>query len=100
MKMEEQAREVDDLMVQGENRKALEKLRKILDTENEAILDNPYFHLRKGQCHFFLEELEDAAQEFITAYALDGERVFEDEDPRFLDFLRERISGGDRRKEG
>lgn len=93
MKMEERARQVDELMVDGKIQKALEKLKKILDTEEEATLDNPYFHLRKGQCHYFLEEFQYAEQEFITAYALDGERIFEEEDPRFLEFLRERISG-------
>lgn len=89
MNLEKRAQTIDELMVEGRIHDALKELEKLLNTKKADILDNPYFHLRKGQCHYFLEQKEEALREFTTAYALDGERIFEEEDPRFLEFLRE-----------
>lgn len=93
MKLEERVKEADELMMEGRIREALQKLDKCLASDNEETLDNPYLHLRKGQCHYILGETEEAERAFVTAYTLDGERIFEDEDPRFWEFLKARISG-------
>jgi hypothetical protein len=92
MKLEERIREVDELLMEGHLEKALRKLQDCLTTESEKILDNPYVHLRKGQCHYMLDQEEEAVREFAIAYTLDGERIFEDEDPRFWEFLKQRVS--------
>ncbi len=91
MKLEESARRIDELMVEGSLEQALKELEDLFDTDKELILDNPYFHLRKGQCHYLLDQEEEAVREFTIAYTLDGERIFEDEDPRYREFLEERI---------
>lgn len=87
MKLEEHVKKADEFLVEGKAEAALKILRDCLDTENAKTLDNPYLHLRKGQCHYILGEMEEAEREFVVAYTLDGERIFEDEDPRFRELL-------------
>ena len=54
-------------------------------------IGNPFLHLRLGQCLFEMEFLDQAADELIRAYALEGEELFSEDDPKYLDFLRTRI---------
>jgi tetratricopeptide (TPR) repeat protein len=54
-------------------------------------LGNPFLHLRLGQCQFELGDLDRAADELARAYMGDGEDVFEDEDPKYLAFLKTRL---------
>jgi len=54
-------------------------------------LGNPLVHLRLGQSHFELSNLDKAADEFTRAYMGAGEEIFEDEDPKYLAFLKTRI---------
>lgn len=56
----------------------------------EAI-GNPFLHLRLGQCRYELGDLDRAADELARAYMGDGEDVFEDEDPKYLAFLKTRL---------
>lgn len=55
-------------------------------------IGNPYIHLRAGAVHFELGDMESASDEFTRAYGLEGEKIFDDEPPRFLEFLRTKIS--------
>lgn len=54
-------------------------------------IGNPFLHLRLGQCLFEMEFLDQAADELIRAYALEGEELFSEDDPKYLHFLRTRI---------
>jgi tetratricopeptide (TPR) repeat protein len=54
-------------------------------------IGNPFLHLRLGQCRLALGDEAKAADELTRAYALGGVEVFEDEDPRFLEFLNTKI---------
>lgn len=54
-------------------------------------IGNPFLHLRLGQCLFEMEFSDQAADELIRAYALEGEELFSEDDPKYLDFLRTRI---------
>jgi tetratricopeptide (TPR) repeat protein len=56
----------------------------------EAI-GNPFLHLRLGQCQFEIGDLDKAADELTRAYALEGEEMFSEEDPKYLEFLKTRI---------
>ncbi|MGA9583314.1 MAG: hypothetical protein WBR13_15245 [Allosphingosinicella sp.] len=50
--------------------------------------DNPFFHLRLGQA--LLEqggEDDRAADALMRAYEADGEKIFEHQDPKYLEFL-------------
>lgn len=62
-------------------------------TFTEAIISyrgqgNPFLHLRLGQTHFELGEEEAAAEQLTLAYQLEGEEMFEEDDVKYLDFLR------------
>jgi tetratricopeptide (TPR) repeat protein len=56
-------------------------------------IGNPFLHLRLGQCQFELGELDRAADELMRAYMGAGADLFEDQDPRYIAFLRTRAQG-------
>ena len=51
-------------------------------------LGNPFIHMRLGQVQFELGNNERAADELTRAYMAAGEDVFEDDDPKYLEFLK------------
>ncbi|MEL6738316.1 MAG: tetratricopeptide repeat protein [Pseudomonadota bacterium] len=50
-------------------------------------LGNPFLHLRLGQSHYELGELDRAADELMRAYMVAGEEIFAAEDPKYRAFL-------------
>lgn len=68
-----------------------------LDALTEAVqcpggLGNPFIHLRLGQCQYELGNMDRAADELARAYMGDGERIFDDDDPKYLDFVKSRLA--------
>ncbi len=57
-------------------------------------IGNPFLHMRLGQCQFELGHLDKAADELTRAYAIEGEQIFEDENPKYFEFLIEKIKIG------
>ncbi|MGW1102438.1 tetratricopeptide repeat protein [Streptomyces sp. NPDC002540] len=53
-------------------------------------LGNPYIHLRLGQTTFELGDHDHAADELIRAYMGGGPEIFEEDDPKYLRFLKTR----------
>jgi tetratricopeptide (TPR) repeat protein len=51
-------------------------------------LGNPYIHLRLGEMFFETGEMERAAEELTRAFMGAGDDIFEQEDPKYLKFLR------------
>jgi hypothetical protein len=51
-------------------------------------IGNPFIHLRLGQCQFETGNLDSAADELTSAYALEGEELFADDDPKYFEFLK------------
>ncbi|QSQ14175.1 tetratricopeptide repeat protein [Myxococcus landrumensis] len=51
-------------------------------------LGNPFIHLRLGQCEFELGDLRRAGDELARAYMGGDEELFEEEDPKYLRFLK------------
>jgi tetratricopeptide (TPR) repeat protein len=49
---------------------------------------NPFLHLRLGQCEYEMGNSPKAGDELIRAYMLGGDEVFEDEDPKYFAFLK------------
>jgi hypothetical protein len=47
----------------------------------------PFLHMRLGQCQFELGDHANAADELTRAYMGGGEDLFDDEDPKYLDFV-------------
>ena len=56
----------------------------------EAI-GNPFLHLRLGQCQFELGNEDRAADELARAYMSEGHEIFEDQDPKYLKFLKTKL---------
>lgn len=55
-------------------------------------LGNPFIHLRLGQCCLDLGQADRAADELTRAYMGAGREVFENQDPKYIKFLEERIN--------
>ncbi|MER7845473.1 hypothetical protein ABTZ03_16185 [Kitasatospora sp. NPDC096077] len=53
-------------------------------------LGNPYIHLRLGQTTFELGDHDRAADELVRAYTGGGAGIFDEDDPKYLGFLRTR----------
>lgn len=51
-------------------------------------LGNPFIHLRLGQSQMEIGEIERAKDELTRAYMGGGREIFEDEDPKYFDFLK------------
>lgn len=58
-----------------------------------GALGNGFIHLRLGQAQLELGNTTRAADELARAYMAEGREIFDDEDPRYYAFLRERMRG-------
>lgn len=56
-----------------------------------GAIGNPFLHMRLGQCQFEVGNLDRAADEMTRAYALEGDEIFSEDDPKYLAFLKTRI---------
>jgi len=65
---------------------ALSKARNCADGHGD-----PFINLRLGQALFERDELAQAKEALLQAYMLEGEEIFNDEDPKYLDFLRSTV---------
>jgi tetratricopeptide (TPR) repeat protein len=54
-------------------------------------LGNPLIHLRLGQAYYELYDFDKSADELTRAYMSAGEGIFQEDDPKYLRFLRSRI---------
>ena len=54
-------------------------------------IGNPFLHLRLGQCSLELGQLDVAADELARAYMSEGEALFEQDDPKYLTFVKTRL---------
>ena len=52
---------------------------------------NPYLYLRLGQCLLESGQLDDAADALEEAFRRGGEALFEDEDPKYLVFVKTQL---------
>jgi tetratricopeptide (TPR) repeat protein len=55
-----------------------------------GAIGNPFLHLRFGQILFDEEEADQAADELMRAYMGGGAEIFENEDEKYLNFLKEK----------
>jgi len=53
--------------------------------------DNPFLSLRLGQCEFEKNNMDEAAEYLTRAYMLEGLKIFERQDSKYLTFLKTRI---------
>ena len=50
---------------------------------------NPYINFMMGKCLYLLNKKKEAASYLHMAYELDGETIFEDEDPVFIQLAKQ-----------
>jgi tetratricopeptide (TPR) repeat protein len=53
-----------------------------------GAIGNPFLHLRRGQTFFELGEMKWATDELAGAYMLEGKEIFEDQDPKYFEYLK------------
>jgi len=53
-----------------------------------GAIGNPFLHLRLGQCAFEIGDRDRAADELLRAYMGAGTKIFDEQDPKYLAFLR------------
>ncbi len=68
---------------------ASQTLRESLDSPDGKT--NPFILLRLGQSLFEIADLDGAADALEAAFQQYGEGLFEDEDPKYLDFVKTQI---------
>ncbi|WP_035056911.1 tetratricopeptide repeat protein [Andreprevotia chitinilytica] len=78
----------DTLFQKGDFASAAEALLDAIDCVGGE--ENPFIHLRLGQCAFELSELDGAIASLRIAYELAGPDVFDDEDEKYQEFFRSR----------
>jgi tetratricopeptide (TPR) repeat protein len=54
-------------------------------------IGNPFLHLRLGQCRFELGDTDRAADELARALLIESPKLFEGEDPKYLQFVKGRL---------
>ena len=52
-----------------------------------GAVGNPFLHLRRGEVLFEQNELDASADELIRAYGIAGNKIFESEPKKYIDFL-------------
>ncbi|HSZ26195.1 MAG TPA: hypothetical protein VK766_10765 [Cytophagaceae bacterium] len=55
------------------------------------VADNPFLHLRLGQCEFELGNYEKASDEFMKTFSLEGEELFLNEDSKYFELLKSKL---------
>ena len=53
---------------------------------------NPFIWMRIGQCHFELEDRRESREYLIRAYAMEGKDIFEMDNPKYLESIKDLIS--------
>ncbi|MFT5525268.1 MAG: tetratricopeptide (TPR) repeat protein [Pirellulaceae bacterium] len=77
---------VDACFLKGDYTSAQEAIDAIRDCS--SLPPAPHFHLRQGQIYFELGQFEDAGEELATAFEDAGDSIFENEHPKYLEFVR------------
>jgi tetratricopeptide (TPR) repeat protein len=57
-----------------------------------GAIGNPFLHLRRGQVLLNQGNNDAAVDELMRAYMAEGEAIFAAEDPKYLAFLKQRVS--------
>ena len=56
-----------------------------------GAIGTPFIHMRLGQSQFELGNMDRAADELARAYLQEGLAIFEDEDPKYVAFIKSRL---------
>jgi len=56
-----------------------------------GAIGNPFLHMRLGECQFERGNLTRAEDELARAFLLEGSAIFDDEDPKYLTFVKSKL---------
>jgi len=73
---------------------SIQKFNEALNAFEKALMSpdgtgNPYIWFSLGQVFFEQGNKEKAKTHFLSAYMLDGDSIFEDENPEYFEFIKE-----------
>ncbi len=54
-------------------------------------IGNPFIHMRLGQCQFELGNFQRAGDELARAFLLEGNEIFENDDPKYLNWIKTQL---------
>jgi hypothetical protein len=60
-------------------------------THGEGATSNPFLRLRLGQCLYELGEMKEAANWLAGAYLMEGQAIFAEDSPKYLEFVRSKL---------
>lgn len=74
----------------------LRKYEKAVQIFNAALhcpggLGNPFIHLKLGESQLELNNIDRARDELARAYMGGGEEIFQDEDPKYIEFIKSHL---------
>jgi tetratricopeptide (TPR) repeat protein len=81
----------DVYYLSGKINEALQHFLNAKGNLEENAYENPFIMLRLGQLYLDLEAIEEAKEYLIRAYMLEGEELFEEEDKKYLNFLKQHV---------
>jgi tetratricopeptide (TPR) repeat protein len=71
--------------------KALEHFQNAKNNIEENAYENPFIMLRLGQTLFENQQTEEAKEYLLRAYMFEGEEIFENDDEKYFDFLKQNV---------
>ncbi|WP_223580666.1 hypothetical protein [Sphingobacterium sp. GVS05A] len=57
----------------------------------ENAYENPFIMLRLGQCYLETANTESAQEYLLRAYMMEGKEIFEEESPKYFNFLADNV---------
>jgi tetratricopeptide (TPR) repeat protein len=78
----------------GDWETALSAYSDAISANNGAGIGNEQLHLRLGKAQFEMDNEDRAADELCRAYMGGGKEIFDNEDPRYFEFLKTKIEPG------
>ena len=82
----------DAYFLLGDFQKALEHFWNAKSNIEENGYENPFIMLRLGQTLLENQEEEEAKEYLLRAYMLEGEEIFEEDDEKYFDFLKQNVA--------
>ncbi|GGI28365.1 tetratricopeptide repeat protein [Pedobacter mendelii] len=76
-----------------------QKLNEAMDAYQKALMSpdgtgNPYIWFSIGQVYFEEDNLDKAKSNFMSAYMLDGDEIFKDQNPAYYQLIKEEAEKG------
>lgn len=81
----------DACFLLGEYKKALKHFQNAKNNIEENAYENPFIMLRLGQNYLENDKDNEAKEYLLRAYMLEGKEIFENDDVKYFDFLKQNV---------